>query len=105
VRQYPERLYAFDMLATDDRGLPSLSLMERRRYLRESFADSGMIAFVNGVIGAGNQVFELVQSYGFEGMFCKRLASTYQKGRSRDWLKIKQADYEGNFWFVPRRAN
>jgi hypothetical protein len=29
----------------------------------------------------------------FEGMVAKRLDSTYQRGRSRDWLKIKYADY------------
>jgi bifunctional non-homologous end joining protein LigD len=70
------------------------SLIERKRYLRDSFGDTGVLVFVNGIVGAGDQVFELVRSYGFEGMLCKRLASTYQKGRSRDWLKIKHAGYE-----------
>ena len=36
---------------------------------------------------------ELAEAHGFEGMLAKRLDSTYQRGRSRDWLKIKHAEY------------
>jgi bifunctional non-homologous end joining protein LigD len=92
ARKCPARLYVFDMLANkrDLRGLP---LIERKAILRDSFEDSDALSFVSGVIGDGVAVFGLVQQYGFEGMVAKRLASTYSKGRSRDWYKIKWAGY------------
>jgi bifunctional non-homologous end joining protein LigD len=34
-----------------------------------------------------------VKLHDFEGMVAKRLDSTYQRGRSRDWIKVKHADY------------
>lgn len=92
ARRCPARLYVFDMLANrrDLRGLP---LIERKAILRDSFDDSDALLFVSGIIGDGIAVFGLVQQYGFEGMIAKRLASTYSKGRSRDWYKIKWAGY------------
>jgi ATP-dependent DNA ligase len=92
ARRCPARLYVFDMLANkrDLRGLP---LIERKAILRDSFEDTDSLSFVSGVIGDGIAVFKLVQQMKFEGMVCKRLASTYSKGRSRDWYKIKWAGY------------
>jgi bifunctional non-homologous end joining protein LigD len=90
---YPARLYVFDTLATGMRDIRGLPLIERKRFLRDSFEDTGALIFVNGIIGGGDRVFELVKQYGFEGMVAKRLQSTYQKGRSRDWLKVKWAGY------------
>ncbi|MDB6082225.1 MAG: dependent ligase, partial [Gammaproteobacteria bacterium] len=89
----PARLYAFDMLTIGDRDLRGLSLLERKGFLRDSFEDTKTLVFANGIVGAGTWVFEQVEAHGFEGMLAKRLASTYQKGRSRDWLKIKHAGY------------
>lgn len=92
ARRCPARLYVFDMLANkrDLRGLP---LIERKAILRDSFDDTDTLSFVSGVIGDGMAVFELVKQYQFEGMVAKRLASTYTKGRSRDWFKVKWAGY------------
>jgi bifunctional non-homologous end joining protein LigD len=92
VRRCPARLYVFDMLANkrDLRGLP---LIERKAILRDSFDDTDALSFVSGIIGAGTEVFELVKQHKFEGMLAKRLASTYRKGRSRDWYKIKWDGY------------
>ncbi|HEX2652966.1 MAG TPA: hypothetical protein VHN11_04870 [Xanthobacteraceae bacterium] len=93
VRRCPARLYVFDILANkrDLRGLP---LIERKAILRDAFDDTDTLSFVSGVIGDGVAVFELVKQYQFEGMVAKRLASTYQRGRSRDWYKIKWAGYK-----------
>jgi bifunctional non-homologous end joining protein LigD len=92
VRKCPARLYVFDMLASkkDLRGLP---LIERKAILRNSFEDTDRLSFVNGLVGDGVAVFKLVQQHKFEGMVCKRLASPYIKGRTRDWYKIKWAGY------------
>jgi bifunctional non-homologous end joining protein LigD len=93
ARLHPARLYAFDMLAIRKRDLRAIPLIDRKRYLRDAFQDSGTLVFASAIIGAGEWVFEQVQVYGFEGMVAKRLAASYQKGRSRDWLKIKYAGY------------
>lgn len=93
ARLHPARLYLFDMLATGARDLRGLPLLERKRFLRDSFEDTGTLVFANGIIGAGLEVFELVKQHGFEGMLAKRLQSTYCAGRSRDWLKIKDPGY------------
>jgi ATP-dependent DNA ligase len=92
ARRCPARLYVFDMLANkkDLRGLP---LIERKAILRDSFEDTDSLSFVSGIIGDGIAVFGLVKTHGFEGMVCKRLASPYVRGRTRDWFKVKWAGY------------
>jgi bifunctional non-homologous end joining protein LigD len=89
----PARLYVFDMLTTGDRDLRGLPLLERKGFLRDSFEDTKVLVFANGIVGAGTWVFEQVEAHGFEGMLAKRLDSLYQRGRSRDWQKIKHAGY------------
>jgi bifunctional non-homologous end joining protein LigD len=74
IAAHPARLYVFDMLATGNRSIRELPLIERKRWLRDSFTDSAALVFVNGVIGAGHQVFALAQTHRFEGMVGKRLS-------------------------------
>jgi bifunctional non-homologous end joining protein LigD len=93
ARAHPARLYLFDILSTRKRDLRSLPLLKRKAFLRDSFGDTGTLIFANGMIGVGDWVFEQVQAHGFEGMLAKRLDAPYQRGRSRDWLKIKYAGY------------
>jgi bifunctional non-homologous end joining protein LigD len=92
ARKCPARLYVFDMLASkrDLRGLP---LIERKAILRDSFEDTDTLSFVSGIIGDGIAVFGLVRQHKFEGMLAKRLASSYRRGKTRDWYKIKWAGY------------
>jgi bifunctional non-homologous end joining protein LigD len=90
---HPARLYAFDMLATGNRDLRSLPLSERKAHLRDSFENTGALVFVNGIVEAGEWVFEQVVAYDMEGMLAKRLDSTYQRGRSHDWQKVKFSGY------------
>ena len=93
AREHPARLYVFDMLSIQKRDLRSLPLLTRKGFLRDSFDDIGTLIFANGVVGVGDWVFEQVEAHGFEGMVAKRLDAPYQRGRSRDWLKIKYAGY------------
>jgi bifunctional non-homologous end joining protein LigD len=92
-REDPARLYIFDALSIDGEDLRGLPLLERKERLRESFDDTRTLIYASGIQGAGEWVFEKAQSLDLEGMVAKRLDSTYQKGRSRDWLKIKHAGY------------
>lgn len=90
---YPARLYAFDVLAMGHRDLRGLPLVERKAYLRDIFEDTGTLVFVNGIVEAGEWVFEQVAAHDFEGMLAKRLDSLYQRGRTHDWQKVKFAGY------------
>jgi bifunctional non-homologous end joining protein LigD len=89
----PARLYVFDALSVGSVDLRQLPLTERKEHLRESFDDTQALIYASGIEGAGEWVFEKAASLDLEGMVAKRLDSTYQKGRSRDWLKVKYAGY------------
>jgi bifunctional non-homologous end joining protein LigD len=89
----PARLYVFDTLSIDGEDLRGLWLLERKERLRDSFDDTQTLIYASGVRGAGEFVFGQAQSLDLEGMVAKRLDSTYQRGRSRDWLKVKYAEY------------
>jgi bifunctional non-homologous end joining protein LigD len=52
-----------------------------------------VLVYASGIVTAGAWVFEQVKAHDFEGMFATRRDSTYQHGRSRDWLKIRNPDY------------
>nr|WP_318289677.1 DNA ligase [Paraburkholderia sp. BL8N3] len=93
VASHPARLYLFDALSLDGQDLRALPLVERKAYLREAVADTKTLIYASGIVGAGEWVFEQAQSLDLEGMVAKRLSSPYQRGRSLDWLKIKNADY------------
>lgn len=93
ARLDPARLYVFDALSVDGEDLRALPLSERKEHLRESFSNTQTLIYASGLEGAGEWVFERAKILDLEGMVAKRLDSTYQKGRSRDWLKIKYSGY------------
>jgi bifunctional non-homologous end joining protein LigD len=93
ARDHPARLYLFDALWLDGHDLRALPLVERKRYLRDALDDTQTLIVASGIVGAGQWVFEQAKARDLEGIVAKRLASPYQRGRSRDWLKIKYADY------------
>jgi bifunctional non-homologous end joining protein LigD len=94
ANEYPARLYIFDLLALDGRDVRGLPLLERKAHPRDVFDDSETLVFVNGILEQGCAVFErIVVALGLEGMVGKRLDSTYHRGRSRNWLKVKNPSY------------
>ena len=93
ARRHPARIFVFDMLVSCKRDLRQLQLIERKARLRDSFDDTPRLVYVTDVESVGELVFEQVQIHDFEGMVAKRKASTYTRGRSLDWIKIKNTDY------------
>jgi bifunctional non-homologous end joining protein LigD len=89
----PARLYIFDALSIDGADIRALPLTERKMHLRESFENSNTLIYASGIEDEGKLVFEHVEELGLEGMIAKRTDSVYQRGRSRDWLKIKYSGY------------
>jgi len=74
-------------------GLGDLRLVDRKQMLRDSFENTPELVYVVGIAGAGSWVFEQAELHDFERMAAERLDASYQCGRSRDWLKIRYADY------------
>ena len=93
VRKCPARLYVFDMLTSGTRDLRDRPLFERKQQLRDSFDDTPRLVYVTHAEGVGELVFEQVQRHDFEGMVAKRTWSVYMRGRSLNWIKIKNAGY------------
>jgi bifunctional non-homologous end joining protein LigD len=89
----PARLYVFDALSIDGADLRGLPLTERKLHLRRSFDNTRTLIYASGIEGEGKMVFDAVEGLGLEGMMAKRMDSPYQRGRSRDWLKIKYSGY------------
>src|SRR5690606_10944369 len=49
----------------------------------------GTLRYSDHVVGNGPAFHEQACRHGLEGIISKRADSTYQPGRSRDWLKVK----------------
>ncbi|MFM0022215.1 ATP-dependent DNA ligase [Paraburkholderia azotifigens] len=93
ARKCPARLYVFDMLSSGARDLRDRPLFERKQQLRDSFDDTPRLVYATHVEGVGELVFEQVQLNDFEGMVAKRTWSVYMRGRSLNWIKIKNDAY------------
>ncbi|MDP9648711.1 ATP-dependent DNA ligase [Paraburkholderia caledonica] len=93
VKSDPARLYVFDALSIGSEDVRNLPLMDRKLHLRDSFENTRTLVYASGIPEEGRLVFDEVENLGLEGMIAKRMDSTYQRGRSRDWLKIKYQEY------------
>ena len=103
----PATYIVFDQLFDRHQSLLNQPLDDRRRILRETVArgaDAGLV-FSDGVIGAGEELYQQVISRQLEGVMAKRLESLYQPGRrSGAWLKIKPHEslkVHARFQFTP----
>ncbi|WP_454875218.1 ATP-dependent DNA ligase [Paraburkholderia xenovorans] len=93
VRRDPARIFVFDMLLSGARDLRGLELTERKTHLRNAFENTAQLVYVTHVEAVGELVFEQVMLHDFEGMVAKRKSSTYARGRSTNWFKIKNPRY------------
>lgn len=93
ARRRPARLFVFDMLMSGQHDLRQLELTERKAHLRDAFDDTERLVYVTHVEAVGELVFEQVKIHDFEGMVAKRKSSTYTRGRTLNWIKVKNADY------------
>jgi bifunctional non-homologous end joining protein LigD len=93
VRNCPARLYVFDMLKQGRQDIRDRLLVERKAALRDTFDDTPTLVYVTDVETVGELVFEQVTKHDFEGMVCKRKDSLYVRGRSLQWIKVKNPGY------------
>jgi bifunctional non-homologous end joining protein LigD len=85
----PVQYYIFDILYLDGRDLTGLPLSRRKEILRRVFMPHKYIRLSEHVAAEGVQFFNAARDLGLEGVIAKRLSSSYQQKRSRDWQKIK----------------
>ena len=52
------------------------------------------IRFNEHIEGDGETVFRHACELGLEGIISKRLGSRYRSGRSADWIKMKEEDWD-----------
>jgi bifunctional non-homologous end joining protein LigD len=86
----PAAYIVFDILYRDARALTPLTLLRRRRALREVLDPGGRIALSDAVAGEGEAFFEAARELGFDAVIAKRKDSPYLPGgRSPSWLLVQ----------------
>jgi bifunctional non-homologous end joining protein LigD len=84
----------FDLLSLRGRALLKEPLVRRRELLRELLdqVNDPLLAYSDGIVGAGKAFFDKVVAAGHEGVMAKHLTGRYLPGRrSSSWRKIKPA--------------
>lgn len=83
----------FDLLFLDGQDLRHFPLIERKERLKSLLDASslGQIRYSDHVLEKGKAFFKKVSKLQLEGIIGKKLDSTWQSRRSRDWVKIKSA--------------
>jgi bifunctional non-homologous end joining protein LigD len=84
----------FDLLFQNGRDLRELPLLERKDRLRKLIpVDDPQLKYIEHLEAEGIEMFKIAASVGMEGVVGKRADSPYVAGRSRLWLKAKQAGF------------
>src|SRR3954451_6263652 len=91
LRHEAKLLYcAFDLIVYDGEDLRDLTLLERKKRLKEILPRHKLIAFSRHRKTSGTVFFEEAERKGLEGIMAKRADSKYLSGaRTDNWLKIK----------------
>ena len=85
----PATFFVFDLLSFEGVATTGVELVDRKRALQPLMPTSGPVRFADHIVERGTEMFEGVAALGLEGVMAKRAGSTYQSGRSGDWLKIR----------------
>jgi len=81
----------FDLLYKDGIDLRELPLIDRKEFLRKYLKklDLPQVRFSEYSLHKGISTFKKAEKQQLEGITGKKMDSTYQSRRSRDWVKIK----------------
>jgi bifunctional non-homologous end joining protein LigD len=91
LRHEAKLLYCtFDLMFCDGEDLRGLTLLKRKKRLKEILPSHKLIAFSRHRKADGTKFFEEAERKGLEGIMAKRADSKYLSGaRTDNWLKIK----------------
>ncbi len=83
--------YVFDVLFKDGEDLRELPLISRKEILKKYIRgiSHSHIRYSDHVLKKGKAFFKEAAKARLEGVMAKKIVSTYQSRRSKDWLKIK----------------
>jgi bifunctional non-homologous end joining protein LigD len=88
LRRSPVTYYAFDVLSLDGQPTIELPYQRRRELLAElGFSDGPVVAPPCFFDTDGQTVLDTAAQHGLHGVIAKRVESTYQPGRSRNWVQ------------------
>ena len=85
----PATLFLFDVLYVDGYDLRGVPLEDRQRLLKSLLTTDDHIRISESYSTDGVQMIDAARGMGLEGVLAKDRRSTYEEGRSRNWLKIK----------------
>jgi len=88
----PPVLIVSDLLYVKGRDVSRRPLRERRARLEDLVAEADRIHAVRRLASNGLKAWAQVLGRGYEGLVARDEASVYVGGRTRDWLKVKQAN-------------
>lgn len=88
TKTLPATFAIFDILQYKGHDLRQLPLMERKAILQALQLPSSSFGLVPHIEGAGEALYEQIESMGMEGVVGKRKDSQYISRRSSNWLKI-----------------
>jgi bifunctional non-homologous end joining protein LigD len=87
---YPICYYVFDLLSLNEKDTCGLSLIERKKLLRQLLKKNAVIKYSDHVKEKGINFFNAAVKQDLEGIIAKKASSEYLKGvRTSDWLKVK----------------
>lgn len=91
ARASPVRVfyYAFDLLHLDGMSTVEVPLLWRKMLLRKAIDFADPLRCAPHRVGDGIAAYRRACERGDEGVIAKRADSTYQGGRSKNWLKFK----------------
>lgn len=81
--------YVFDLLHLDGKSTVAVPLLWRKRLLRKAIDFAHPLRYAPHRVGDGIAAYRRACERGDEGVIAKRADSTYQSGRSKNWLKFK----------------
>jgi DNA ligase D-like protein (predicted ligase) len=86
----PAAFVVFDILYAEARSVMSMTLLKRRKLLREVLEGEGRICLSDAVAGEGVAFFDAAREMGIEAVIAKRKDSVYLPGgRSPSWLLVQ----------------
>lgn len=87
---HPICYYVFDVLRIGKEDTTQLTLLERKKLLKQALPKSKLIRYSDHFRGQGKDFFKAARSKNLEGIMAKKADSIYKTGtRTGDWLKIK----------------
>jgi bifunctional non-homologous end joining protein LigD len=85
---------AFDLLQMEREDWRKLALEVRRAQLESLVAGIDAIMFNEAIDAEGALVFAHACKLGLEGIVSKRLGGVYSSGRCRNWVKVKNPEFQ-----------